>query len=350
MRIILSRAIILVTAFMALLPAVACEADNAFGINAAPHEFPSVVAQSGDLGLNVVRIPLDWQEVEPQDGVFDWSETDSFVDQAASAGLGVLFTIRAISSWGTEEHTQATESTGYHSGSAPQSNQQWAQFVGRLAARYQGDNVYFEIGNEVNSVAFWSGSLEDYTTLLQTSYSAIKTANPDAIVLSAAMGCGITKNITPDKRPQALANHDSWLAAILATGSFDVVSVHNYYFPSGTVANGATFQGYLDHIKELMNDAGVADRPIWITEAGYISKPTNAGGRIDQSSPDQQATWLQQAYQQAAMSGVEKIFWMLLYDRDEPYFGSMGLGDIHHNQRPAWQTMQGLSTPAARRH
>jgi hypothetical protein len=53
-----------------------------------------------------------------------------------------------------------------------------------------------------------------------------------------------------------------------------VVNIHNYYFPSEIVANGLTFGSYLEHIRDLMKRSGLGDRPIWITETGFVSKPT----------------------------------------------------------------------------
>jgi hypothetical protein len=38
--------------------------------------------------------------------------------------------------------------------------------------------------------------------------------------------------------------------------------------------------------------------------------------------------------------GVERIYWLLLRDRKEPYFGSMGLADAKGNPRPAWNALK----------
>jgi hypothetical protein len=212
--------------------------------------------------------------------------------------------------------------------------------------------VHYEIGNEVNAPAFWSGTLQEYLELLKASYDAVKRTDPKAQVLSSAMGCGIVRNFQPGLAGSASSRHDDWLRAILSTKAFDVVSVHDYYFPSEIVANGFTFRSYLEHIRELMKEAQVGERPIWITEAGYVSRPTDASGRLDDGSPEKQANWLGQAYRQAFEFGVERVFWLLLRDRDEPYFGSMGLADSQGNPRPAWKALQqfrGVFAPKADR-
>jgi len=137
--------------------------------------------------------------------------------------------------------------------------------------------------------------------------------------------------------------HDKWLQAILSTRKFDVVNIHDYYFPSEIIANGLTFRGYLEHVQGVMKKSGLGDRPIWITETGFVSKPTETSGRTDQGSPEKQAKWLTEAYQQALEFGVEKIYWLLLNDRKEPYFGSMGLADAKGNPRPAWDALKELN-------
>jgi hypothetical protein len=220
---------------------------------------------------------------------------------------------------------------------------EWVHFVETLANRYRGKGVNYEIENEVNEEASWKATLDEYLELLTTGYDVIKKVDPEAEVLPSAMGCGIVRNFQLEgKRSEAWKRHDRWLQPILSSKKFDVVNVHNYYFPSDIVANGLTFRSYLDHIHELMEKSGLGSRPIWITEMGYVSSPASASGRMDNGSPEKQAKWLAEAYQQAFEFGAERIYWLLLQDRKEPYFGSMGLADAKGTPRPAWNAMNHL--------
>lgn len=335
-----------VPAFYALILVFATQvfASAQIGMNASPEEFPKVIENASDLGIHIVRIPLDWQEVETSPDVFDWEETDGFVEIAQTEGIEILFTLRCISSWGTNIQTHGTPNTGYHSSAPPTNTSDWADFVSQLATRYKGKGVYYEIENEVNAPAFWSGTTDDYVSLLKTSYKAIKTADPQATVLCAAMSCGVTLNLQESERQDFVSEFNAWQSPILATKAFDVVAVHNYYFPSIITANGATYTSYLQNILNLMKQAGVSNKQIWVTETGYIAQTTKTDGRTDQSSPSQQATWLSESYQQAFSLGVDRTFWLVVDDRSEPYFGSMGLADKRGNHRPAWSTMQGFSS------
>ncbi len=304
---------------------------NTWLLGSLPHNVKYV----RDLGVGTVRVDLPWEKVESNPNEFDWSKVDSVVETARRNRIQVLFTLRSVSSWGTKVRAQPEDL--YHHASLPKSMADWEQFTRTLAARYKGQGVSYEIENEVNS-NFWAGSLVDYLELLKASYRGIKSEDPDARVLPSAMACGIRfdqKTLRAQNRFRKRS--DEWLQPILATRAFDVVSVHDYYFPSGTQINGWTFSSYLTHTVELMQQAGVKDRPIWITETGYVSRPVRAGGRIDEGSPDKQALWLTEAYRQAKDFGVERTFWLFLRDANNGYFGAMGLMDRQYMPRPAWQ-------------
>jgi hypothetical protein len=291
-----------------------------------------------ELGIGCVRIELPWELVQPNRDEFDWARTDAVVEAARANQIQVLFTLRSVSSWGTR--VQARRADLYHHASSPRAMPDWERFVGSLASRYKGRAVDYEIENEVN-VSFWDGSREDYLELLRTSYQVIKARDPGARVLCSAMACGVVFDLrTPRAQESFRQRSDAWLRPILATQAFDVVSVHDYYFPSQITANGWTFSSYLKHVTDLMMAAEVGARPVWMTEAGYVSRPTRAGDRTDDGSPQKQALWLAQAYEQARTAGVERIFWLFLRDSAKAgYFGPMGLMDAQGARRPAWTAL-----------
>ena len=320
------------------------------GVNTTLRTFGEEIKYIQELGVGTIRVPLQWKLVMIRPGEYDWSSIDRLVKAAQTRQIEVFFTIRTTSRTPSREETEKekTQRPKNKRGSIqitpinpPSVNkEQWVHFVESLANRYRGQGVNYEIENEVNGEAFWKGTLEEYLELLKTGYDVIKKVDPKAKVLPSAMGCGIVRNFQGDTtRYEAWKWHDRWLQPILSTKKFDVVNVHNYYFPSDIVANGFTFRSYLEHIQDLMKKSGLGDRPIWITEIGYVSSPAEASGRMDNGSYEKQAKWLTEAYQQAFEFGVERIYWLLLRDRKEPYFGSMGLADAKGNPRPAWNAL-----------
>jgi hypothetical protein len=316
--------------------------DLHYGLNTTPKSAVQDIQNAKALGIDTLRVVVWWQHLEPAPGRFVWDKLDQVIDQASSASIQILLQIMPTSDWGVEKSSQQRGS--YHSASMPKDLAQWEAFMGALSARYKGRGVHYEIANEVNAEAFWSGTLEQYTGLLKSSYAAIKKQDPNAMVVPSAMGCGISRELADTPTGQAsLKKQDEYLLAILKTRAFDVVNIHNYYYPSDIVANTFTFRSYLEHVAGLMKEAGVGGKAIWITEIGFVSRPTQAGKRMDQGSPEKQARWLEEAYTQASSLGVKRIFWLLIRDRQEAFFGSMGLSDSKGNKRLAWSIMKRIT-------
>jgi hypothetical protein len=309
------------------------------GLNTTLRDFGEELKSVQQFGVGGIRVPLPWQSVKIRPGEYDWSTIDRLVKMAQERQIEILFNVRTIFGEETKKHKQKRGGTRIKP--SPVDKKEWLHFVEAFAKRYRGQGVNYEIENEVNGEAFWKGTLEDYLELLEVGYDVIKKADPKAKVLPSAMGCGITQKVNLEgARREAWKWHDGWLQPILSTKKFDVVNIHNYYFPSDIVANELTFRSYLGHIHDLMKKLGLGDYPIWITETGFVSAPTEIAGRKDNGSYENQAKWLGEAYRQGLEFGVERIYWLLLRDRKEPYFGLMGLSDAKGNPRPAWDALK----------
>jgi hypothetical protein len=315
------------------------EGVSRLGINTTLRSFREEIKSIEELGATTIRVPLQWQLAKIQRGEYDWSTVDRLLQVTQAKQIEVLFTIRTNFPKEIQKHGRKRGAIEI----SPESldKKEWVYFVENLANRYRGQKVSYEIENEVNEETFWKGTLEQYVELLETGYDVIKKADPKAKVLPSAMRCGIVQNSKSGwVGEKAWKWHDGWLKPILSAKKFDVVSVHNYYFPSEITANGLTFRSYLQHIQDLMRASGVGNRPIWVTETGFVSLPTDADGRMDDGSSEKQARWLTEAYQQAFESGVERVFWLALRDRKETYFGSMGLEDAKGTPRPSWNAFR----------
>ncbi|HUL23980.1 MAG TPA: cellulase family glycosylhydrolase [Thermodesulfobacteriota bacterium] len=312
------------------------------GINTTFRTLREEIKSIEGLGVRTIRVPLEWQRAKVQPGEYDWSTIDRVLQEARTRNIEVLFTIRTLfkeAGKGWKPKRGVIELNP-----EPMNKKEWVHFVEALADRFRGQGVVYEIENEVNEASLWKGTVEQYVELLGNGYDVIKKADPSAKVLPSAMRCGILQNSQPGwAGEKAWKWHDGWLKPILSAKKFDMVNVHNYYFPSDITANGLTFRSYLLHIRELMKGSGLGERPIWITETGFVSLPTDASGRIDDGSYEKQARWLTEAYQQAVEFGAERVYWRFLRDSKEAYFGSMGLEDGKGNPRPSWNAFRQLA-------
>jgi hypothetical protein len=343
-----ARISVLLTGLMLLSsvlpPSAPAQEARRLGVNTTLRTYEQDTKSLKDLGVGAIRVPLQWQFIKIRPGEYDWSDVDRLLKAAQTKQIDVLFIIRTTFQQTRLKRMPKRGVIEVNPINPKSMNmKEWVHFVEILANRYQGQGVNYEVENEVNETASWRGTLEEYLELLKTGYDAIKKADPKAKVLPSAMGCGMTRSLQLGSGGQKTWKwHDSWLEPILSTKKFDVVSVHNYYFPSEIVANGLTFRSYLEHIRDIMKKSGSGNFPIWITETGFVSLPADVGGRTDKGSYEKQAQWLTEAYQQAFEFGVERVYWSLLHDRKEPYFGSMGLADAKGDRRPAWNALSQL--------
>jgi hypothetical protein len=323
-----------------LRPADAAAAETVRGLNAWTLEgYPAVAAALAEAGARSARVEVLWGEVEPSEGRYDWEKLDAAAAAAHGAGSSLVLTLRSISDWGSVRPPDPDHP--YQHASRPRSTAAWRGFLTALAQRYRGQPVAYEIENEVNAL-FWAGSLADYLDLLNVSYRALKAADPQAIVLPSAMACGVALPLeAPGPRDQFFGKADAWASAILRTGAFDVVNVHDYYPPDVRV-NGWTFASYLDHVRALAVAAGVGAKPIWITETGFAAHPVALKGRVEPGSPETQAQRLSQAFAAAAAFPAARVYWLFLEDPngDGP-FAAMGLTDAGGHRRPAWRAFRG---------
>src|SRR5579872_1238821 len=95
------------------------------------------VSSYDSLNVHNIRVELVWNDLEPQRGQFDQAALralDDFVITASSHSARALFTLRCISSWGTQVPMNPKDK--YHGASAPKDMDEWTFFVKTLASRY----------------------------------------------------------------------------------------------------------------------------------------------------------------------------------------------------------------------
>jgi hypothetical protein len=266
-------------------------------MQAAPGERTAVYARLASLGVTWVRINFNWFDLQPANATsYDSTHVsmlDDCVQQAHAAGLQVLVVFLATPSW----------ANGGAAWNAPPSDpKQYASALAWLASRYRGTVGAWEVWNEENWQSSWSGTVASYVALLKASYTAVKQADPGALVVFGGTAY----------------NDDVFLRrayAAGAQGSFDVMATHPYDLSGNsapeTADNGTV--GHFSHaaaVHTLMAANGDGSKPIWFTELGW-SAP-NA------MSPTQQADYLRRAYTYAqnGMPYVTNLFWFQAVEED----------------------------------
>jgi hypothetical protein len=138
-----------------------------------------------ELGLQWLKIQVRWNDIEPNQGAYNWGVLDTAMKVSCENGLHVLLSVVAAPQW-----THANPMPG-DSEAPPDNPQLYADFLVKLVERYPGQIGAIEVWNEENLEREWNTaagiSPQDYLTLLQLSYTAIKGRDPNVIVISGAL-------------------------------------------------------------------------------------------------------------------------------------------------------------------
>jgi hypothetical protein len=309
-----------------------------------------------DLGFGWVKQSFAWRDIESiEKGKYDWYRPDVIVDLAANAGLKLLVRVDRQPFWSQESDWPPLENA------PPADLQDFADFCGALAGRYKGRIAAYQVWNEPNLNREWGGEPPDpseYTALLKVCYEAIKSADPQAIVISAGLaptGTGLPVAMPDDEFLQGM--YDAG-----AANYFDALGLNapGYKAPPETPPEaGATNPDYgggrwfvfrhVEDMRQLMIDNGDADRQVVILEMGWTTDTVNPGYAWHAVSEQQQAEYLVGAYRYAAENWrpwIGPMFTIYLADYDwtpdanEQWWWAITLPD--GTPRPAYYALRDM--------
>ena len=275
-------------------PARAADPGLPYGINA---HLPSsaVLDRVAEAGIAWIRVDFNWVLIEPSRDVYDWSLTDSVVNDARARGLNIFATLAYTPGWangGQDISVPATDPAD------------WYKFVFDTVSRYKDSVKHWGMWNEPNLDSFFSGTREEYVQdILRLGAQAAKAADPASFVLG------------PELAHLESAHWETWLYTVLkeAGDVIDIVTHHNYSSTGRAVVKDMGVQGAFWKIRTprgIMVLTKTADKPLWLTETGW---------RTDLVSEEQQADYYVQV-----LTGVDFYPWLdkvFFYEMvDDPRF------------------------------
>jgi hypothetical protein len=208
-------------------------------------------------------VDINWATIQDHGPAsYNWAPIDRVVQGATARGLKVLGTINYTPGWARPAGTAATH--------APDPAT-YAAFAATAARHYAALGVHsYEVWNEPNQSGAWTPKPDPaaYTHLLRAAYPAIKSADPQATVLTG--GTGPAPNDGTQIPPLDFLNA---IYANGAAGSFDAVAQHPYTFPAypGETQNWSPWYqmyGTAPSLRSLMIAHGDGAKRIWATEFG----------------------------------------------------------------------------------
>jgi len=237
--------------------------DSLFGMNHA-YPWPHLLDLSKQIGLCWFRDwSLKWHDAEPQKGKFDFTQCDCQIDRVLQRGLKVLPLLPFPSSnWSssagpevkvTEAYPASRERIAY----MPRDVNDFAAYVRKTVEHYKERLVAWEILNEPIYTSYAlprekGYQVKDYVQLLRAAYQAVKSVDPDALVIGGIAG-----------HPTTYTKEFIELGGLRWA---DVLNLHAY--PGLT--SPEAYEEPLRLLREQMRSAG-ADKPVWFTEGAYYA-------------------------------------------------------------------------------
>jgi hypothetical protein len=321
----------------------------------------NVLGDITQAGFNWVTEQIEWDAVELDPGSYDWTELDNIVGDSSAQGLNIMLSF---------EHAPVFYRTPT-SGLMPGDPATFGTFMGAVTTRYAGKVQAYELWNEENlDREAGTGNVDPttYLPLLESGYSAVKAADPSALVLLGAPS-PTTSNI-----PGAVIDDLTYLQNLYAINNgevaayFDVLSAHPSGFSNPPDCTPATPECSLSggwntddsffaftrvsEYRDIMVQYGDSAKQIWFTEFGYCSNSSPPPGYeyCGYVTEDQQAQFLVQAFQMArslpyvgAMFQFNLNFQLSVPQSDEKW--GFGIIRSDYSGRPAYGQLLGIPKP-----
>ena len=270
----------------------------------------AVIRLASEAGFSYLRQPLPWQDVEMHaSGDFNdrrndparsaWYKYDNIVDLALAEGMHLIFRLDDPPGWAIENQ----EERG--SQAPPQDFQDYGKFVKAVATHFRGRVRHYQIWNEPNIYPEWGNqpvSPEEYAELLRIAATSIRRADPDAVIVLAAMAS--TTSYDGDSRARGSLNDLIYLNRLYLAGAapyFDVLAMQGYGLWSGPFDRRmhplVINFGRVQFARDLMVQHNDAGKPIWISEMNWNAVPVGRHAPFGRVSLETQARYLPQAFE-----------------------------------------------------
>lgn len=131
---------------------------------------------------------VEWCDVEPTPGDYDWTTVDTLVREARALGHETMLKLRTGQCWSTEPPSDAPRDSTENARKDPSTPttdlQAYLDFVRATVRRYAARGIDdYAIENEPDTVNHWAAPLSDYRRLVVQVARAIREAHPGAHVL-----------------------------------------------------------------------------------------------------------------------------------------------------------------------
>jgi hypothetical protein len=303
-----------------------------FGVVPSGYDSNAEMQRMAASGVGAVRVLVNWNKVEPRQGIRDWSYYDDYVGRLAAAGLQVQPLLLGVPTW------LPLRPPLY----SPLARGSWQSFVGELAGRYGRNGLFWrqhpslpylplvdwEVWNEPNLKGYWGGrpSPRKYVRLLRLTGAGLRSTDPQARI-------GIA-GIFPPPRARYGVSLKAFMRGIYrvhgAGRAFDAVSIHPYAArPNGVLAA-------CRELRRIMNERHDRATPIWITEVGWSTGGVGWAKSPYRASEAAQAKFLSRTYLRLialrSRLRLQRVVWHTWQDAQPGTPWTINMGLIHNDE------------------
>ncbi|MCX5696954.1 MAG: beta-galactosidase [Candidatus Omnitrophica bacterium] len=263
-----------------------------------------------EAGVGTVRMDFLWQDIEPQQGKFDFAKYDFIVELLRNNNITVLGILDYSVDWDSPQRKWNYPSKDHR---------RFIDYARKVVVRYRDKVKYWEVWNEPDSHTYWEpqDGLAGYCALLKDAYIALKEIDPECRILNGGLAGGLSS-------VNNLYDHG-------AKGYFDILNLHIFDSPLHPGALSRV-KAYPKLAYKVMQRNGDGAKKIWITEIGCPGVPkgvkTNNWWMGNNPGEEEQAVWAKDVFSGLLkIERVEKIFWAFFRDTLEhwkdgtDYFG-----------------------------
>jgi polysaccharide biosynthesis protein PslG len=227
-----------------------------------------------EMGATTIVELFPWAYIEASEDRYDWHHPDRIIRMAQQQGLRVIARLGIVPAWARPDPQQQPTTLNYL---APEQFGAYAEFVAAFAARYRGTVSHIIPWNEPNLMFEWGDrqvTPEEYVSFLQQVHQAAHAANPEVLILGAALA----PTLEPETSPIAL-DDVIFLERVYAAGGgayMDAVALHTYGFTAPMMDAPArdklNFRRY-ELLLDVMRTHGDGAKPVFITESSWNDHP-----------------------------------------------------------------------------
>jgi len=248
-----------------------------------------------DMGCKWILNTFNWDRIEPEKDVFDFSRYDIYVEYAKGQGKKII----GLLGYGTDYSGK----TKFYI--PPEKMPSFLLYVEKTVLRYKGKVDVWCIWNEPN-ITFWHGTKDEFINLTKLTIKKIRETDPDAYIVGGAFW----------RSPAGFINKMHKEGVL---NELDAFAFHPYSF------NPSDCMNVYDKLLKIFSKINYSG-PVWITEVGF----PNAGINPTKVSLKKFPAYIVKTITGAAARGARALLWYEIFDRvdkgeislnSEKYFG-----------------------------